>query len=201
MKMSTTRGIGRGLRWAAVAGAAALFGGAGLAGSSFAAGAPNTAEVLGKLHQADQKEIEAGKMAQKNGQSTEVKDYGKTLVKDHTAADKKVSTLAKQEKIDLRAATPTVTDERDQMHQMAAGTDFDVRFARDMLEDHKKDIAAVTEARDKTDDEKLKKLLSDLLPTLQKHEEMAQKIIDSQGGQGSRMNEQMDSKAHDKTHE
>ena len=63
---------------------------------------------------------------------------------------------------------------------MEAGADFDAKFARDMLDDHKKDIAEVTEARDKTDDLKLKKLLSDMLPTLQKHEETAQKILDAQ---------------------
>jgi len=168
-----------------VAGSLALFGGTG-----FAADAPSTADVLGKLHQSNQKEIEAGKMAEKNGQSREVKDYGKMLVKDHTAADKKVTALAKQEKIDLPAATPSMAEGHDQMHQMAAGTDFDTKFAREMVDDHKKDIAEVTEARDKTSDEKMKKLLGDMLPVLQKHQDTAQKIVDSQGG-----------KTHDKMHE
>jgi hypothetical protein len=49
-----------------------------------------------------------------------------------------------------------------------------------MLGDHKKDIADVTDARDTTSDPKLKKLLTDLVPTLQKHEETARKIIDAE---------------------
>lgn len=49
-----------------------------------------------------------------------------------------------------------------------------------MVGAHKKDIAALTKARDSTADEKLKKLLTELLPTLQKHEDTAQKILDGQ---------------------
>ena len=50
-----------------------------------------------------------------------------------------------------------------------------------MTQRHKKDIAEVTEARDATPDPKLKKLLTELLPVLQKHEEAAQKIVDTEG--------------------
>jgi predicted outer membrane protein len=57
---------------------------------------------------------------------------------------------------------------------------FDAKFAQEMVDDHKRDIAEVTEARDATVDPKLKKLLTELLPTLQKHEETAQKIVDTE---------------------
>src|SRR4051812_15227539 len=83
-----------------------------------AADAPTAAEVLPKLHQSNQREIEMGKMAEKNGQSKQVKAYGKALVDDHTAADKKVKALAKQEKIDLPAQAEPAAHE-----QMAPGPD------------------------------------------------------------------------------
>ena len=156
------------------AGALALFG-----GNALAADPPSTADVLNKLHTSDQKEIQAGKMAEQNGQTKAVREYGKMLIKDHTAADKKVTTLAKKEKITLTSPEPGA----DEMKNMAAGSNFDDKFARDMVDDHKKDIAEVTEARDSTTDPQLKKLLSDVLPTLQKHEDTAQKIVDSQPGQ------------------
>jgi len=139
------------------------------------AAAPSTAEVLGKLHNSNQHEIEMGKEAEKNGNTKAVKDFGKTLVKDHTEADKKTLALAKKEKIDIAANTPPMKNE---MATIPAGPDFDSKFAQAMLEDHKKDIAEVTQARDSTDDAQLKKLLTEVLPTLKKHEEMAQKIID-----------------------
>jgi putative membrane protein len=147
-----------------------------LGSTSNAADPPVTADVLSKLHESNQKEIQAGKMAEKNGQSKQVKDYGKMLVKDHGAADKKVSALAKQETIEL----PALASAAHEMSGMAADPSFDAKFAQEMLEDHKKDIAEVTEARDNTKDAKLKKLLSEILPTLQKHEDAAQKIVDAQ---------------------
>lgn len=145
-----------------------------LATPAMAADAPATADVLGKLHESNQKEIAMGKMAQKNGKSKEVTSYGKMLVKDHSAADKKVLALAKQEKVELPAPAAAKDD-------MPMGADFDAAFAKSMVEDHKKDIEEVTKARDTTTDEKLKKLLGDMLPTLQKHEDTAQKIVDNTG--------------------
>jgi putative membrane protein len=146
--------------------------------NSQAAESADTTTVLGKLHKSNQKEIAAGKMAQKSGKSHAVKDYGKMLEKDHGAADKKVAALAKQEKIDLAAATPA--DSAGDMSGMASDPMFDQKFGQEMLDDHKKDIAEVTDARDNTADSKLKKLLTDLLPTLQKHQDTAQKIVDAE---------------------
>src|SRR5689334_6150049 len=65
-----------------------------------------TAEVLSKLHHSNQMEVAAGKLAQEKAQSKDVKNFGKTLVTDHSAADKKVMALAKSEKIDLPADVP-----------------------------------------------------------------------------------------------
>jgi putative membrane protein len=139
--------------------------------------APSTAEVLGKLHHSDQHEIEMGKQAEKNGNTKAVKDYGKMLVKDHTAADKKGAALAKKEKIDLTANTPPMANE---MASIPAGADFDKKFAQAMLDDHKRDVAEMTKARDATDDADLKKLLTEVVPVLQKHLDTAQKIVDGQ---------------------
>ena len=146
-----------------------------LGGAALAADTPSTVEVLGKLQDADQGEIAMGKLAEKDGESKEVRDFGKMLVKDHTGADKKVAVLAKEEKIELGKPRPM------EMAGPASGPTFDVKFAQLMAEAHKKDIAALTKARDSTTDDKLKKLLTELLPTLRKHEDTAQKILDEQG--------------------
>jgi putative membrane protein len=141
---------------------------------------PNAADVLGTLHESDQKEIQAGEIAQKNGKSKAVRDYGKMLVRDHTSADEKVTALAHKENVDLLAATPAPGP--NEMGTMATGPDFDKKFAQEMLDDHRKAIAALTAARDQTTDPQLRKLLTDLLPTLEKHADAAQKIVDAQLG-------------------
>src|SRR5882672_2708862 len=79
-------------------------------GMGWTADAPMTSTVLGKLHHSNQKEISMGKLAQKSGRTREVKAFGLALVNDHTAADHKVVALAKQEKVNLEAHTPPMTD-------------------------------------------------------------------------------------------
>jgi putative membrane protein len=150
-------------------GAACLF-----VGTARAAALPSTAEVLEKLHTSNLTEIEAGKLAQDNGHSKATKDYGEMLVSDHTSADKQVVALAKEEKIDLSSSTPVVGSKS--LADLSAGPAFDRRFARSMVDDHKKEIAEVTAARDSTTDAKLKALLSALLPTLERHESMAKSL-------------------------
>src|SRR5206468_462522 len=99
--------------------------------------------------------------------------YGKMLVKDHSAAESKVKQLAKKEKVEL-PATPPAMDHQD----LGTGADFDKKFVQTMVDDHKKDVEEAKTARDGTDDPKLKKLLTSIVPTLEKHQEEAQKIAD-----------------------
>jgi len=58
--------------------------------------------VLRQIHRANLEEIRMGQLAQRNGASAQVKQYGAQLVRDHKAADQKVVALAKQ----LRIALP-----------------------------------------------------------------------------------------------
>jgi putative membrane protein len=136
------------------------------------------ASILTKLHQTNLKEIEMGKMAEKDGNSKDVKSYGSTLVRDHTAADRRILAFAKVEHIDI----PTAGEKGKEMEmKLESGPGFDTEFAKHMMQDHQHDIAEVTEVRDSTKDAKLKSLLSSLLPVLKKHEEIAQKIVDRPG--------------------
>ncbi len=111
-----------------------------LTAAGVASAADDTAAVLGQLHHSNQMEIEMGKLAQDKGQSKDVKSFGRTLVTDHTAADKKVVALAKQEKIDLTAAMPPMKNDQMAPLKAAVGAEFDRAFASAMLEDHTKDV-------------------------------------------------------------
>ena len=170
-------------------GMAVAFGVFTLLGTGAALGADKeasaqTAEVLGKLHHSNQMEIAAGKVAQEKGQSKELKAFGKTLVTDHSAADKTVLALAKEEKIDLSADKP-MPEDMDRM-KTASGAEFDKMFASHMLDDHKKDIAEAKAAHDSTTDAKLKALLASTIPVLEKHRDTAQKLVDKLGASASR---------------
>ncbi len=146
-------------------------------GVALADDAPDSAKVLAELHQSNLKEIQMGKMAVDHAMSKDVAAFGKTLIADHKAADKKVAKLAKAEKVTLSSVVPRM----DHPDQTSTGTGFDDAFAADMLDDHKKDVASALAARDATNDAALKQLLNDLLPVLQKHQDIAQKLVDLRG--------------------
>jgi putative membrane protein len=150
-----------------------------------------TEAVLMKLHHSNQMEIAAGKLAQRKGRSKDVKTFGKTLVTDHSAADKKCMALAKDEKITLPKSEPTPDDAMNKLKAALAG-DFDKMFAADMLGDHEKAIAEVKAARDVTTDGRLKALLNSLLPVLEAHRDTAQRLTAKFGPSASSRRDHVD---------
>jgi putative membrane protein len=145
-----------------------------------------SAHTLWKLHQANQMEIKMGDLAKSNAQSPAVKSYGELMVKDHTAADEKVTASAKKLNVDLDQPAPASdkaeTDEgmsKLNALRSAQGADFDTQFIKTMVDDHKKVIALVTSARADAAQKDIRPLLGELLPTLRHHLQLALQL---QGG-------------------
>ena len=141
-------------------------------------------QVLRKVHHINLEEIDAGKLAQQKGTTREVKDYGATLVRDHTKADQDTKTLASKMNVDLekmkddarhREKQQAMQDKMDQLKKMT-GKEFDRTFAQMMADGHRQAIEMVKTARVDAKPE-LKSFLDQLLPVLQKHEDMANAIL------------------------
>jgi putative membrane protein len=151
-----------------------------------AANVSDAAKIVAKLHRVNQMEIDAGKMAEDKGSTKAVQDFGAELVRDHEAADKKVLAFAGKAGIDASstaASSPADQAEdrsdqqnMDQLHHLS-GAAFDRQFASAMQEGHAKTITAVTSAQSAVGDKQLKALLGNLLPTLRKHEQTAEKLV------------------------
>ena len=60
-----------------------------------------------KIHKINQMEIKAGQLAQRNSSTAKVKAYGQQLVRDHQAADQKITTLAQSLGVTLKNDTTT----------------------------------------------------------------------------------------------
>ena len=119
-------------------------------------------------------EVSMGDLAQKNGQSDDVKSYGKMLSTDHAAANQKAMDAAKG----LGMNPPTGPNAKqkadyDKMSKMS-GTAFDKMFATHMVADHQKDIAEYKKAS------KIKDAAGEYaagqIDTLQKHLDTAKSL-------------------------
>lgn len=121
-------------------------------------------------------EVELGKVAEKNGDKQDVKDFGSRMVKDHGKANDDLKAIA--EKMNVK-----VPDKVNAKHQAAidklskeSGATFDADYKKDMVKDHEKDIAEFEKARGEVGSEDLKKFIDQTVPVMKEHLEMAKKL-------------------------
>ena len=116
----------------------------------------------------DNGEVAIGQLAQAQGQSQAVKDFGKLLVSDHGAHKQELAALAQTAGVPV---TNEPTDEaKANLEKLKGlrGADFDKQFKTMMVEDHTKDIAKY-EKQASSGDTQTAALAQKTLPTLRKH--------------------------------
>jgi len=125
--------------------------------------------------QGDNAEVPIGQLAQAQGTSQKVKDFGRLLVDDHGSHKEELKTLA-------ATAGIAVTDEpsaegKTNLEKLKAlsGAGFDTQFKAIMIEDHTKDIAKY-ERQTASSDAQTAALAQKTLPTLRKHLDAAKAL-------------------------
>jgi putative membrane protein len=137
---------------------------------------------MDKAAQGGMAEVELGQLAEQNGQSQEVKEFGKRMVTDHTKANDELKQLAQQKGV----ALPTTLDKKDEATKerlsKLQGATFDQAYMRDMVMDHKKDVAEFKRESTSAHDPDLKNWAGQTLPTLESHLQQAEKIAPTTKG-------------------
>jgi putative membrane protein len=133
--------------------------------------------------QGDLSEVKVGQLAQQKGQSQDVKSFGQMLQQDHSQNLQQAQQLAQQ----VGVTPPTEPNAKqkamyDKLSKLN-GAQFDKAFAKDMVKDHKEDIAKFQkEAKSKGE---VAQFAQQTLPVLQKHLQTAQSIQNSGAAVGS----------------
>jgi putative membrane protein len=130
-------------------------------------------------------EVKLGQLAEDNGVSDSVKNFGKRMVDDHSKAGDKLKEVASRENITLPAeiaAKDQVTYDR---LSKLNGAAFDRAYAKDMVKDHEGDIAVFQKEANGGKVDSLKSFASDTLPTLQDHLEEAKAMRKTVAGSSS----------------
>jgi putative membrane protein len=129
--------------------------------------------VIDQLHAANVLELAAAKLAIKNAESRDVRRYGEHLLRDHTKADRELTTVAKRNGAKLADVDNAKIDDL----KGRRGTDFDRAFLDMMIRDHQASIDTVRSAQNQAQNPDIKALLNKTLPTLEKHEQDAQQLV------------------------
>lgn len=122
-------------------------------------------------------EVKFGQLAEEKGSSQEVKDFGKRMVTDHTKANDQLKADASKEKFTL----PADMSKRDQIAydrlSKLSGTAFDRAYARDMVRDHRADVAEFANESKNGKQEWTKDFALQTLPTLRDHLKQAEDML------------------------
>lgn len=149
--------------------------------SSNVAAAPDAAFVQ-KASASGLAEVALGQLGSSQGNSADTKAFGAQMVKDHTAANNELKSIAGGKNMSM-ATTPTPADEKAATAMSKkTGDDFDKAFAKKMVADHQKAVALFTKESTSGKDPELKAFATKTLPTLKEHLEMAKKLPGGSGG-------------------
>jgi putative membrane protein len=121
-------------------------------------------------------EVELGQLAMLKGSSDDVKKFGQRMVDDHGKANAKLKDLASSKGIALPEAPGAKQEATKDRLSKLSGDQFDKAYMKDMLQDHKKDIAAFKAESNSGRDSDIKNFAAQTLPTLQDHLKNAQSI-------------------------
>ena len=127
-------------------------------------------------------EINFGRLAADQASSPDVKQFGQHMVDDHTKGLEEVNKAA--DKAGLATAQTMGAKDKDMFTKLSSmkGADFDKEYITSQVAAHK-DAVALFQAESKNGkNDDLKAVADKLLPTLQHHLEMAQKLAGSDTG-------------------
>jgi len=124
-------------------------------------------------------EVQLGKLAATNASSKTVKDLGKMMVSDHSAANEELKALAARKNITLPSG---LSDKSQKIYDKLAaktGSDFDKAYTEDMVDDHNEDISDFKKEVDKGTDADVKAWAAGKVPVLEHHLEMSKTAKDA----------------------
>lgn len=136
------------------------------------------AEFMNEAASAGMMEVQLGQLAQQQGSSQQVKDFGQMMVQDHSQANQQLQNVAQG----MQMTLPAVMMEKHQEHvndlQAKSGADFDNAYMDMMVKDHREDVNKFEQAQRNVTDAALKGWIDNTLPTLRTHLEHAQAVND-----------------------
>lgn len=142
------------------------------AASAEAPAGKSSDQLLAKALQGSMVQVELGKLAQRNAQSTGVNALGARLAHDHARIGKILAAVSHDR--GMVVATSLDSSEREQVESLSAktGADFDAAYTEQMVSDHEAAIA-LFKAAAQSDDPSLSQLAKLVLPTLREDQRLA----------------------------
>lgn len=126
-------------------------------------------------------EVQMGRLAMRQASSRQVRQFGRRMVEDHSAANQQLRDIAMTEGVRLPMSPGPEHHAMLSRLRRLSGRAFDRAYMAEMVRDHRKDVAAFqNEARNGRDPD-VRSFARQTLPTLREHLRMAVEIARSVG--------------------
>ncbi len=120
-------------------------------------------------------EINAAKQALDKTSSSEVRDFAKRMIDDHTSANQELAKLADQKKLQDKMSEHA--DAKSQANSLKlkvmSGKSFDKAYIKSQVDAHQETIKIFRQEAEQGQDSDLKAFAKKMLPTLEEHLKMA----------------------------
>jgi putative membrane protein len=134
-----------------------------------------------KAAEAGMAEVAAGHMAQEKGSSQAVKDFGAMMVKDHTAANNKLKTLATAKSIKLPDSAGMMNKAKEKMTDMKSGDSFDKDYVKGQIKAHEDTVDLLQKEIDSGKDPEAQAFAKETLPKVKTHLQKINQIAATEG--------------------
>jgi putative membrane protein len=141
----------------------------GLPLAAFAADANPDASFFKRAAEGGIFEVDAGNLAQQKSTNQQVKDFGAMMVKDHSAANQKLQSIAASKSITLPTSASVGQMATKGKLDVLSGDTFDKSYIKSQLKAHQQTIALFKKEIASGQDTDAKAFATDTLPTLRAH--------------------------------
>jgi putative membrane protein len=126
-------------------------------------------------------EVDAGNQAQQKASMQPVKDFGAMMVKDHTAANNQLKTLAASKNISLPTSASVAEMTKKGELDVLTGDAYDKSYIKSQIKAHHEAVALFKKEIASGQDADAKSFAQQTLPTLQQHLKAARDIATQNG--------------------
>ena len=114
-------------------------------------------------------EVDAGQLAQQKSSDDRIKSFGAMMVKDHSAANEQLKSLAASKNVTLPEHTSAMQMAAKAKLDVLSGQTFDKAYIKNQIQAHKDTLAALRQEIASGQDPDAKAFAQKIMPTVQSH--------------------------------
>ena len=126
-------------------------------------------------------EVDAGRLAQDKGNSQQIKDFGAMMVKDHSAANEKLQSIAAAKDVSLPTSASVGQIATKAKLEVLSGDTFDKSYVKGQVKAHRETIALFRKEISSGQDAEARAFATATLPTVRAHLKAITAIATSMG--------------------